>query len=139
MPSDLRQLIGDVATANRTWGEERIAAELLLKLGIRVSPRTVRRYMPSGGGSRTRRTSPCWTTFVRNHARAVLACDVLVAVTVRFRLLYVFVVLDVGDAPHRAHWNVTEHPTAEWTQQQLRIVELLNISSSAGEKTLSRS
>ena len=43
LPSDLRQLIRDVATANRTWGEERIAAELLLKLGIRVSPRTVRR------------------------------------------------------------------------------------------------
>ena len=35
--------------------------------------------------------------------------------------------------------KLTEHPTAEWTQQQLRIVELLNISSSAGEKTLSRS
>jgi len=39
-----------MALANPTWGEERIAAELLLKLGIRVSPRTVRRYLPSGGG-----------------------------------------------------------------------------------------
>jgi putative transposase len=121
IPADLRQLIGDMALANPTWGEERIATELLLKLGIRVSPRTVRRYLPSGGGSGTRRISQCWTTFVRNHARAVLACDFLVAVTVRFRLLYVFVVPDVGTR-RIVHWNVTEHPTADWTQQQFRMV-----------------
>src|SRR5712692_987224 len=83
LPVDLRHLIGEMAMANPTWGEERIAAELLLKLGIRVSPRTVRRYLPSGGSSGTRRISQCWTTFVRNHAQAVLACDFLVAVTVR--------------------------------------------------------
>jgi hypothetical protein len=47
VPPKLRQLIKDIALANRTWGEERIAAELLLKLGIRVSPRTARRYMPA--------------------------------------------------------------------------------------------
>jgi putative transposase len=44
IPADLRQVIATMAAANRTWGEERIAAELLVKLGIRVSPRTVRRY-----------------------------------------------------------------------------------------------
>jgi len=43
VPADLRQLIAEMAAANRTWGEERIASELLVKLGIRVSPRTVRR------------------------------------------------------------------------------------------------
>src|SRR5215510_2602896 len=48
VPADLRQLIAKMAAANRTWGEERIASELLVKLGIRVSPRTVRRYMPIG-------------------------------------------------------------------------------------------
>jgi len=51
----------------------------------------------------------------------VLACDFFVAVTVRFRLLYVFVVLDVGTR-RIVHWNVTAHPTAEWTQQQFRMV-----------------
>src|SRR5262245_43800990 len=45
IPMDLRQLIAAMAAENRTWGEERIAAELLVKLGIRVSPRTVRRYL----------------------------------------------------------------------------------------------
>jgi putative transposase len=57
VPADLRQLIEDMAVANPTWGEERIAAELLLKVGIRVSPRTVRRYMPSGGHPDERRSS----------------------------------------------------------------------------------
>ena len=46
IPAELQQLIADMAAANRTWGEERIAAELRLKLGLTVSPRTVRRYMP---------------------------------------------------------------------------------------------
>ena len=49
LPVDLQQLIAAMGRANATWGEERIAAELTLKLGLSVSPRTVRRYMPQGG------------------------------------------------------------------------------------------
>jgi transposase InsO family protein len=62
-----------------------------------------------------------WSTFVRNHAGAVLACDFFVVVTATFRVFYVFVVLEVGSRRIR-HWNVTEHPTAEWTAQQFRMV-----------------
>jgi len=54
LPAELQQPIVAMGHDNLTWGEERIAAELLLKLGIRVSPRTVRRYMgrpPNGGGN----------------------------------------------------------------------------------------
>jgi len=119
--SDLRQLIRDVATANRTWGEERIAAELLLKLGLRVSPRTIRRYMPPGAGPRRRPGVQAWSTFVRNHARGVLACDFFVAVTATFRVFYVFAVVEVGTR-RILHWNVTEHPTAAWTSQQFRMI-----------------
>jgi hypothetical protein len=46
IPIELRRLIREMALSNPIWGEERIANELLLKLGIRVSPRTVRKYMP---------------------------------------------------------------------------------------------
>jgi putative transposase len=46
IPKDVQRLIAQMATANPIWGEERIASELQLKLGLRVSPRTVRRYMP---------------------------------------------------------------------------------------------
>jgi transposase InsO family protein len=121
VPADLRRLIADMATANRTWGEERIAAELLVKLGIRVSPRTVRRYMPTGTAPRGGTRSQAWSTFVRNHASAVLACDFFVAVTATFRVWYVFVVLEVATR-RILHWNVTEHPTAEWTAQQFRML-----------------
>src|SRR5262245_12782087 len=62
-----------------------------------------------------------WSTFVRNHAGAVLACDFFVVVTATFRVFYVFVVLEVGSRRIR-HWNVTEHPMAEWTAQQFRMV-----------------
>jgi transposase InsO family protein len=116
----LQQLIATIATANRTWGEERIAAELLVKLGIRVSPRTVRRYMPRRP-PRARRGPQTWSTFVRNHARSVLASDFFVVVTATFRLIYVFIVLEVGTR-RILHWNVTEHPTADWTTQQFRMI-----------------
>jgi hypothetical protein len=80
----LQRLIVEMARANRTWGEERIAAELLVELGIQVSPRTVRRYLPPHPAPRLRIGSPAWSTFVRNHARAVLACDFFVVVTATF-------------------------------------------------------
>jgi hypothetical protein len=41
---NLRQLIVRLVRENPTWGEERIVAELVVKLGILVSPRTVRAY-----------------------------------------------------------------------------------------------
>jgi hypothetical protein len=87
VPPELQQLIKDMALANRTWGEERIAAELRLKRGIRVSPRTVRRYMPAVPPSRRGRPL-AWSTFVRNHAHGVLACDFFVVATATFRLCY---------------------------------------------------
>jgi len=69
---------------NVTWGQERIANELLLKLGLRVSPRTVRKYMPKTMPGRPRGDQR-WAIFLRNHAQAIIACDFLVAVTAAFR------------------------------------------------------
>ena len=112
IPSELRRLIRAMAQDNPTWGERRIAAELLVKLGLRVSSRTVRRYIPKGSGE-TRRgaTSHHWRTFVRNHASVLLACDFCVVVTARFRVLYVFVAMESGSR-RLAHVTVTSHPTA---------------------------
>jgi transposase InsO family protein len=119
LPPAVQALIAVMARANVTWGEERIAAKLRLKLGLCVSPRTVRRYMPPSGRPRHRVSSHRWRTFVRNDAGAMLACDFFVTITARFRTLYVFVVLDVATR-RIVHWNVTEHPTAAWTVQQFR-------------------
>jgi transposase InsO family protein len=121
IPADLQALIRRMAWENPTWGQERIANELLLKLGLRVSPRTVRKYMPKrlAPGPGQRITAQRWRTFVRNHAQALVACDFCVVVTATFRLLYVFVVME--HATRRIlHTNVTAHPTAPWTLQQLR-------------------
>ena len=108
-----------MASANRTWGEERIAAELRLKLGLTVSPRTVRRYMPKHFPSRGGRPGQSWRTFLSNHPGDVLACDFFVTVTVTFQRVYVFVMMDVSSR-QVLHWNLTRHPTAAWTRQQFR-------------------
>jgi putative transposase len=119
IPTDVQRLIAEMATQNRTWGEERIAAELRLKLGLTVSPRTVRRYMPSRPRSGGGRSTQSWATFLRNHASAVLACDFFVVVTAIFQRLYVFVLLDISTR-RIVHWNLTDHPRPEWTIQQFR-------------------
>jgi len=118
IPLELRQLIRRMATENPLWGEERIANELLLKLGVRVSPRTVRKYMPKRPPGRPRGDQR-WSTFLRNHARAIVACDFFVAVAATFRLFYVLVLIEHGSR-RLVHFNVTQHPTAAWTLQQLR-------------------
>src|SRR5260370_23867449 len=66
-----------------------------------------------------RTSSQHWRTFVRNHAKAIVAGDFLVAITAGFRVLYVFVVMEVGSR-RILHCNVTAHPTAAWTLQQFR-------------------
>jgi len=121
IPVDLQILIRCMARENPTWGQERIANELRLKLGLRVSPCTIRKYLPKrlnpGRGKRV--TTQRWQTFVRNHAQVIVACDFCVVVTATFRLLYVFVLME--HATRRIlHVNVTTHPTSPWTLQQLR-------------------
>ena len=117
IPAELQKLIVEMANENPTWGEERIAAELQLKLGIQISARTVRRYMPDDDGTRGGPSSQRWLTFVRNHAQGILACDFFVTVTASFRVPYVFVIMDVGTR-RMAHFDVTAHPTADWTLQK---------------------
>ena len=121
IPAALQALIRQMARENPTWGQERIANELCLKLGLRVSPRTVRKYLPKRREPDPGRHVPSqrWSTFVRNHAQAIVACDFCVVVTATSRILYVFVVIEHASR-RLLHVNVTAHPTAAWTLQQLR-------------------
>jgi putative transposase len=122
IPAELQALSRRLTCDDPSWGEERIANELWLKLGLRVSPRTVRTYLarrPERGGS-PRASWQRWRTFVRNHAKAMVACDFCTVVTATLRLLSVFV--EMEHATRRIlHVNVTAHPTARWTLQQLRV------------------
>jgi putative transposase len=110
---EIKALITQMAAANPLWGAPRIHGELV-KLGLDVSERTVSRLIPK------RRSPPSqtWRTFLANHVRDLVALDFFTVPTVRSRVLFVLVVL----AHHRrrvVHFNVTEHPTAAWTAQQI--------------------
>jgi transposase InsO family protein len=102
-----------MVAANPLWGAPRIHGELL-KLGIDVAERTVSRLMPK----RRPEPSQTWRTFLANHVRDLISIDFFTVPTARLRVLFVIVVL----AHHRrrvVHFNVTEHPTAVWTTQQI--------------------
>src|SRR6266478_3312073 len=98
--------------------DAQFANELWVKLGLHVSPLTVRKYLPRPPVGRPRGDQR-WSTFLRNHAQAIVACVFFVAVTANFRQIYVFVVMH-HSSRRLLHFNVTKHPTADWTLQQLR-------------------
>jgi putative transposase len=84
LPKNLRAIIRQLDCENPTWGQERIADELLVKFGIRISPRTVRKYL--GHPKPRDSTGQRWATFVKNHAKTIVACDFLISVTATFRI-----------------------------------------------------
>jgi transposase InsO family protein len=113
MNRELTDLVLKIAEANPLWGAPRIHGELL-KLGIEVSERTVSRLMPK----RRKPPSQTWRAFLNNHVMDLVSIDFFTVPTAAFRVLVVLVVL----AHHRRrviHFNVTEHPTAWWTGQQM--------------------
>jgi len=111
---EVRDLIRKMCRENRSWGAPRIHGELL-KLGINIGESSVSKYMV-----RSRKPpSQTWRTFLENHAQHLVSIDFFTVPTIRFQVLYVFLVL-AHDRRRILHFNVTAHPTAEWTGQQLR-------------------
>jgi len=109
-------LIRDMAARGRLWGAERIRGELL-KLGIKVSKRTVQKYMrgvrgKNGGGQ-------SWATFVKNHAERMWVCDFIQTHDLLFRQVYAFFIVHLASR-RVVHVAATRHPTQAWTAQQLR-------------------
>ena len=99
---------------NPLWGTERIRGELL-KLGIAVSSRSIRRYRRQGSArppSQTRRT------FLANHASRIWAADLFTVQTLTFKTLYVLLFIAHGRR-ELVHVNVTASPTAAWVWRQL--------------------
>jgi len=85
-------LIKEIAASNRLWGAERIRGELL-KLNIRVSKRTIQKYMKHV--RRKRPSGQNWKTFLRNHAAEVWACDFLQVTDLFFRPLFAFFIIEL--------------------------------------------
>ena len=65
-----------------------------------------------------RPASPSWRAFLKNHLSEIVALDFFTVPTVSFKVLFVLIVL-AHDRRRILHFNVTEHPTAQWTAQQL--------------------
>src|SRR4030081_604436 len=102
-----------MAAANLFWGAPRIHGELG-KLGIEVSERPVSRLLRR----RRRPPSQTWRTFLTNHVTSLVSLDFFTVPTLTGRVLFVLVLL----SHHRrriVHLRITEHPTADWTAQQM--------------------
>ena len=102
-------MIRELAVEHPTWGQERIADELKLKLGIRVSPCAVEKYLRRNGPARPPDPKQRGLTFVHNHAKFIVVSDFFIVVTATFRTLYVFVIMELGSR-RILHQNVTAHP-----------------------------
>ena len=111
--STIRALVRTMTTANPLWGAPRIHGELG-KLGITVSERTVSRLL-----RRPRRPpSQTWRTFLTNHVATLVSMDFFTVPTLTGRVLFVLVLLS-HQRRRIIHLNITEHPTAAWTAQQI--------------------
>jgi transposase InsO family protein len=111
---EVQELILTMSRENRLWGTERIRGELL-KLGIVVSNRSIRRYRWRGP---RRPSSQTWRTFLRNHAHHLWAADLFTVPTLTFETLYVLVFIEHGRR-ELVHVNMTANPTAAWVWRQL--------------------
>jgi putative transposase len=113
IPEEVRDLIQDMWRSNPTWGSPRIVGELH-KIGIDVAKSTVETYRP-----RIRKPpSPTWKALLNNRVTDLVSCDFFTVPTATFRVLFVFIIL-VHDRRCIVHFNITEHPTAQWTAQQM--------------------
>lgn len=114
IPQETIDLIRQMARENPLWKAKKIQGELF-KLGIKLHKHTIRKYMKQV----RRRTSQNWKTFLKNHAGEIWACDFTVIHTIFFKPLYVLVFMK-HETREVMHTAVTDHPTDEWTAQQLR-------------------
>ena len=114
VPADVRSLIRAMSRDNPLWGAPRIHGELR-KLAIAIGETSVSKYMVR----HCKPPSQTWRTFLENHVKTMVSVDFFTVPTIRFQVLYVFLVL-AHDRRRILHFAVTAHPTAEWTAQQLR-------------------
>src|SRR5438552_4992112 len=115
----IQELVLRVAGENPGWGYPRIAGELL-KLGLRVSPSTIRRILLANRlGPAPRRSRPSWRQFLRQQAATMLACDFFTVETISLRRFYVLFFIELDS--RRVHLaGCTTDPTGGWVAQQAR-------------------
>jgi putative transposase len=111
---EIRDLIKQISLENPIWGSPHIEGELL-KLGYTVRKSTIEKYMVKS----LKPPSQNWQTFLRNHAKDIVACDFFTVPTITFRSLHVL--LFISHARRKiVHFSVSsECPSSHWAAQQL--------------------
>ena len=137
IPPELQALIRRMARENVTWGQQPIANELLLKLGLRVSPRTVRKYMPSDcvGGPGQPCSSQRWSTFIRNHVKRLVVTGITAEVAQRARAMSARIQRII---PRLTHWDFPRALGPIKTHNQLVVFRLDDFSGKPGISALNR-
>ena len=110
---EVRELIQRMSRENPTWGAPRIQSELHL-LGFTVAESTVSKYLIR----RSKPPSQTWRTFLENHVDCLASIDFFTVPTATYRIVYCFLVL-CHDRRRVVHYNVTAHPSQQWTAQQI--------------------
>ena len=113
MAKEVRELIRTMWQTHPTWDAPRIVGELR-KLGIEVAKATVEKYRVQ----MRKPPSTTWKTFLNNHMQDLVSLDFFTVPTVTYKVLFVLLIL-THERRRVVHLNVTEHPTAEWTTQQI--------------------
>jgi len=99
VPKRVRQLIRTLSRENPLWGAPHIHGELL-KLGIIIGETSVTKYMVR----HRLPPSQTWRTFLDNHLKTMVSVDFFVVPTIRFQILYVFLVHNcAGISPGQKH------------------------------------
>jgi putative transposase len=112
-PNETRDLIRTLSRENVGWGAPRIHSELS-KLGIQISESSISKYMVR----HPKPPSQTWRTFLKNQATQLVSVDFFTVPTALFQVLFVFIVIQ-HDRRRLVHFNLTAHPTAEWTARQI--------------------
>ncbi|MEJ2239547.1 MAG: integrase core domain-containing protein [Gemmatimonadales bacterium] len=117
IPANHIALIQRISKDHPEWGEDKIAHELELKLGVKHSTSTIRKYM-------VRRLTPAaksqqWLTFVTNHGSEMFAIDLATQHTALFKVVYIFIVMELGSR-RIVHVNAATRPSLGWVKQQIR-------------------
>ncbi|MGH2450527.1 MAG: integrase, partial [Candidatus Limnocylindria bacterium] len=119
IPAEILELVLRLARGNPRWGHRRICGELA-KLGLRVSPTSVRRLLARAHlGPAPRRSGPSWREFLHAQAASIVACDFFTVETVLLRRFYVLFFIEHGSRRVRLD-GCTTNPSGSWVTQQAR-------------------
>jgi len=119
LSAEARELVLRLARENPRWGHRRICGELA-KLGVKVSPTSVRRLLVQARlDPAPRRGGPTWREFLRAQAAGIVACDFFTVETVLLRRYYVLFFITHASR-HVRLAGYTKNPTGGWVTQQAR-------------------